>query len=106
MSILSVILLVMFFCIVQGVLFRKAKKKYVKYMPAFLSMAGIAIGLLIYLISYIPYILKMYSQSVLSENQYFAVVICVLFMPCFIGSLFGIIVSKFLDRRFIENDLI
>ena len=48
---------------------------------------------------YIPYVAKMYSQSTLSENQYFAITICVLFAPCLVGGLLGIVLEKFFGKR-------
>ena len=41
----------------------------------------------------------MQSQSVLSENQYFALMICVLFMPCLVGGLLGIVMAKFFGKK-------
>ena len=54
---------------------------------------------MIYYISYIPFLLKINSQSVLSENQYFALTICILFMPGLIGALMGIVLAKFLGKK-------
>ena len=41
----------------------------------------------------------MYSQSTLSENQYFAITVCVLFAPCLVGGLLGIVLEKFFGKR-------
>ena len=99
MNTFSVILLVVLFCITQMVLMKKVSKKWVKYLPTIIGGVGMLIGLAIYYLSYIPFALNMDSQSVLSENQYFALMICILFMPCFIGALLGIVMAKFLGKK-------
>ena len=99
MSTISVIILLILFCIIQSIVLRKGKNKWRKYIPIAISTIGVLVGVVIYLISYIPYILEMNSQSVLSENQYLALTICVLFAPCMVGSLLGIILSRFLDSK-------
>ena len=99
MSTISVIILLILFCIIQSIVLRKGKNKWRKYIPITISTIGVLVGVVIYLISYIPYILEMNSQSVLSENQYLALAICVLFAPCMFGSLLGIILSRFLDSK-------
>ena len=99
MSIVSVILLVELFCFLQIIALKKAKKKWIKYLPTIISAIGVLAGVAIYLISYIPYVLSMNSQSVLSENQYFAMTICVIFTPCLVGSLLGTVYAKFAGKR-------
>ena len=99
MNTFSVIFLVVLFCITQIVLFKKVNKKWVKYLPTIVGAVGVAIGFAIYYISYIPFLLKLQSQSVVSENQYFALSICILFMPCLIGGLLGIVLVKFLGKK-------
>ena len=99
MNTFSVIFLVVLFCITQIVLFKKVNKKWVKYLPTIVGAVGVAIGFAIYYISYVPFLLKLQSQSVLSENQYFALSICILFMPCLIGGLLGIVLVKFLGKK-------
>ena len=99
MNTFSVILLVVLFCITQMVLMKKVSKKWVKYLPTVIGGVGMLIGLAIYYLSYIPFALNMDSQSVLSENQYFALMICILFTPCFIGALLGIVMAKFLGKK-------
>ena len=99
MSTISVIILLILFCIIQSIVLRKGKNKWRKYIPITISTIGVLVGVVIFLISYIPYILEMNSQSALSENQYLALTICVLFAPCMFGSLLGIILSRFLDSK-------
>ena len=41
----------------------------------------------------------MYSKSVLSENQYLGIMLCVIFAPCLIGSLLGILYAKYAGKR-------
>ena len=99
MNTFSVIFLVVLFCITQIVFFKKMNKKWVKYLPTIVGAVGVAIGFAIYYISYIPFLLKLQSQSVVSENQYFALSICILFVPCLIGGLLGIVLVKFLGKK-------
>ena len=99
MNTVSVIVLVILFCIAQIVLMKKVNKKWVKYLPTVIGGAGVVIGFAIYYISYIPFHIEMQSQSVLSENQYFALMICVLFMPCLVGGLLGIVMAKFFGKK-------
>ena len=99
MNTVSVIILVILFCIAQIVLMKKVNKKWVKYLPTAIGGAGVVIGFAIYYISYIPFLLEMQSQSVLSENQYFALTICILFMPCLVGGLLGIVMAKFFGKK-------
>ena len=99
MNTFSVMFLVVLFCIIQIMLFKKVNKKWVKYLPIMIGGVGVVVGFAIYYISYIPFLLKMQSQSVLSENQYFALMICILFMPCLVGAFLGIVMAKFLGKK-------
>ena len=99
MSTVSVILLVIIFCIIQIVLLKKANKKLTQYIPTCVGGIGVLIGFAIYYVSYIPFYLKIYSHSVLSENQYFALSVCILFMPCLVGSFLGIVLAKFWGKK-------
>ena len=99
MNTMSVILLVVLFCIAQIIPLKKEKKKWTKYLPTIIGSVGVFIGIIIYFFFYIPFALNMTSQSVLSENQYIALTICVLFTPCLVGSLLGIVISKFLGKN-------
>lgn len=99
MNTISVIILLIFFCILQVMVLRKGKSKWKKHIPITISTIGVLVGVVIYLISYIPYMLKTSSLSVLSENQYLALTICVVFAPCMVGSLLGIILSRFLGTK-------
>lgn len=99
MSAISVILLAIIFCVIQITLLKKGNKKWLKFLPAAIGGVGVVIGIVIYYISYILLLLEMQSQSVLSENQYFALTICILFIPCLVGSLLGIVMTKFLGKK-------
>ena len=99
MNTFSVIFLVVLFCITQIMLFKKVNKKWIKYLPTIIGAVGVVIGFAIYYISYIPFLLEMQSQSVLSENQYFALMICILFMPCLVGGLLGVVMAKFFGKK-------
>lgn len=99
MNVFSVIILVALFCVLQIVFIKKTSKKWVKYLPTAIGGVGVGSGTAIYYISYIPFLLKINSQSVLSENQYFALSICILFMPCLVGAMLGIVMVKFLGKK-------
>lgn len=99
MNAISVILLMVLFCITQIILMKKATGKWIKYLPTAIGGVGAIISLVIYNISYIPFYLEMQSQSVLAENQYFAMTICILSMPCLMGGLLGIVMAKFFGKK-------
>ena len=99
MSSISVTLVAIIFCIIQISLLKKKNKKWIKYMPITLGGIGVLLGIVIYYISYIPFLLEMQSQSVLSENQYLGLTVCILFMPCLVGALLGIVIKKFLGKK-------
>ena len=99
MNTFSVIFLVALFCVLQIVFLKKASKKWLKYLPTVIGGVGVSIGTVIYYISYILFLLNMNSQSVLSENQYLALTICILFMPGLVGALMGIVLAKFLGKK-------
>lgn len=96
MSTVGIMILIVLFCVLQVAFFGKAEKRWKKYIPLILSALGTVTGIGIYLMAYIPYSLNWQSLSVVSENQYFALTICVLFAPCLIGSIFGILCSVYL----------
>ena len=99
MSAISVILLAIIFCIIQISLLKKGNRKWMKYLPTAIGGIGIVVGIAIYYISYIPFLLELQSQSVLSENQYLGLTVCILFMPCLVGALLGIIMKKFFGKK-------
>ena len=99
MSIAGVIILVELFCILQAIAMKKAKKKWIRFLPLAISAIGEIVGFVIYVASYILYVLNMSSKSVLSENQYFGIMVCVIFAPCLIGSLLGILYAKYAGKR-------
>ena len=99
MRTITVILLTILFCVWQIAFLKKVKSTWKKYIPTAIGGVGVIIGLAICFISDIPYVAKMYSQSTLSENQYFAITICVLFAPCLVGGLLGIVLEKFFGKK-------
>ena len=99
MSIAGVIILVELFCILQAIAMKKAKKKLVRFLSLAIGVIGEIVGFVIYFASYIPYLLNMSSKSVLSENQYLGIMICVIFAPCLTGSLLGILYAKYAGKR-------
>ena len=99
MSAISVILLAIIFCIIQISLLKKGNRKWMKYLPVGIGGIGVVVGIVIYYISYVPFLLELQSQSVLSENQYLGLTVCILFMPCLVGALLGIVMKKFLRKK-------
>lgn len=99
MSAISVILLAIIFCIMQISLLKKGNRKWMKYLPTAIGGIGVVVGIAIYYISYIPFLLEWQSQSVLSENQYLGLTVCILFMPCLVGALLGIVMKKFFGKK-------
>ena len=99
MSAISVILLSIIFCIIQISLLKKVNRKWMKYLPTAIGGIGVVVGIAIYYISYRPFLLELQSQSVLSENQYLGLTVCILFMPCLVGALLGIIMKKFFGKK-------
>lgn len=99
MSAISVILLAIIFCIIQISLLKKVNRKWMKYLPTAIGGIGVVVGIAIYYISYIPFLLELQLQSVLSENQYLGLTVCILFMPCLVGALLGIVMKKFLGKK-------
>ena len=99
MSAISVILLAIIFCIIQISLLKKVNRKWMKYLPTAIGGIGVVVGIVIYYISYVPFLLELQSQSVLSENQYLGLIVCILFMPCLVGALLGIIMKKFFGKK-------
>ena len=99
MNAISVILLVIIFCIIQISLLKRVNRKWMKYLPTAIGGIGVVVGIAIYYISYIPFLLELQSQSVLSENQYLGLTVCILFMPCLVGALLGSIMKKFLGKK-------
>ena len=100
MSTVAIILLTILFCIMQTLFYKKGKKKWMKYLPAAISSIGLAMVGCIYVFSEVLHKTKMISQSVMAENQYFSIWMCVLIAPCLLGSIMGIILPKiFKDKK-------
>ena len=99
MSAISVILLAIIFCVIQISFLKKGNREWKKYLPAGIGGIGVVVGIVIYYISYVPFLLELQSQSVLSENQYLGLTVCILFMPCLVGALLGIIMKKFFGKK-------
>ena len=99
MSAISVILLAIIFCVIQISFLKKGNREWKKYLPAGIGGIGVVVGIVIYYISYVPFLLELQSQSVLSENQYLGLTVCILFMPCLVGALSGIVMKKFFGKK-------
>lgn len=94
MSIISVILLIIVFGLIQFCFFNKAHKKWIKFIPSILTSIGLLVSIILHIGAYLSYELNISSESVMAENQYFALFMWVIFVPCFIGCLVGLLLSK------------
>lgn len=94
MSVFLCIVLFAAFAVVQLLLTQKATHKVIRYIPLILSTAVtvFAVGLHIY--ARITYEMGMASESVLAENQYFAMFICIPALICLVGSIVGLMIGK------------
>ena len=94
MSTILCIVLFIAFAVVQFVLSKKASNKIVRYIPLVVSavVTIFAVGLHVY--ARITYEMGMASESVLAENQYFAVFICIPALICLVGSVVGVLLGK------------
>ena len=96
-SFMSVILIFLGFAIVFGVvqmlLSSKVRNALIKYLPIVVTVAG----LLFCLVTYMG-IFGTSSPSVIAENQYFAMFLCIPIGGAFVGSLLGLLLSKITGR--------
>ena len=96
-SFMSVILIFLGFAIVFGavqmLLSSKVKNALIKYLPIVVTVAG----LLFCLVTYMG-IFGTSSPSVVAENQYFAMFLCIPIGGAFVGSLLGLLLSKITGR--------
>ena len=96
-SFMSAILIFLGFAIVFGVvqmlLSSKVRNALIKYLPIAVTVAG----LLFCLVTYMG-IFGTSSPSVVAENQYFAMFLCIPIGGAFVGSLLGLLLSKITGR--------
>ena len=78
---------------VQMLLSGKARNALIRYLP----MAVTVVGLLFCLVTYMG-IFGTSSPSVVAENQYFALFLCIPIGGAFVGSLLGMLLSKITGR--------
>ena len=71
MSTFAIILLVIIFGIIQGLFHKKSNRKWLKYIPVMTILLGLLVAGAIYLCSDFMYKVKIISDSVRAENQYF-----------------------------------
>ena len=92
-TILCIILLVVF-AVVQFIFSKKVSNKVSRYIPLIVSamVTIFAVGLHIY--ARITYEMGAASESVLAENQYFAMFICIPALICLAGSIVGSLLGK------------
>lgn len=74
---------------IQMLFYRKVKNIFVKSLPLALTV----LGLLFCLVTYMG-IFGTSSPSVVAENRYFAMVLCIPIGGAFVGSLLGMLLSK------------
>ena len=96
-SFMSAILIFLGFAIVFGVvqmlLSSKVRNALIRYLPIVVTVAG----LLFCLVTYMG-IFCTSSPSVVAENQYFAMFLCIPIGGAFVGSLLGLLLSKITGR--------
>lgn len=94
MSVILCIILFILFAAVQFILSKKAGNKIARYIPMIVSaiVTIFAVGLHIY--ARITYEMGVASESVLAENQYFAMFICIPALICLVGSIIGALLGK------------
>ena len=94
MSTILCIILFIVFAVVQFILSNKVDNKILRYVPLIVSamVTIFAVGLHIY--ARITYEMGAASDSVLSENQYFAMFICIPALLCLAGSVIGALLGK------------
>ena len=82
------------FALAQLLCTKHATHKVIRYIPMLISAVGcvFAIGLLIY--ARITYSLGVVSESVLAENQYFALFILIPAGICLTGAADGFLIGK------------
>ena len=81
------------FGVVQMLLSSKVRNALIKYLP----IAVTVVGLLFCLVTYMG-IFGTSSPSVVAENQYFVMVLCIPIGGAFVGSLLGLLLSKITGR--------
>lgn len=96
-SFMNAILIFLGFAIVFGavqmLLSSKVRNALIRYLPIVVTVAG----LLFCLVTYMG-IFGTSSPSVVAENQYFAMVLCIPIGGAFVGSLLGLLLSKITGR--------
>ena len=96
-SFMSAILIFLGFAIVFGtvqmLLSSKVRNALIKHLPIVVTVAG----LLFCLVTYMG-IFGTSSPSVIAENQYFAMFLCIPIGGAFVGSLLGLLLSKITGR--------
>ena len=77
------------FCIIQFCILRKLKRVWIKWIPIGTTVISLLFCFILYL-----NVFGTNSQSVIAENQYFALFLAIPFSAAFIGCLLGIIICK------------
>ena len=94
MSTILCIILFILFAAVQFILSKRVSNRIARYIPLIVSamVTIFAVGLHIY--ARITYEMGAASESVLAENQYFAMFICIPALICLAGSIIGALLGK------------
>ena len=77
------------FCIIQFCILRKLKRVWIKWIPIGTTVISLLFCFILYL-----NVFGTNSQSVIAENQYFALFLAIPFSAAFIGCLLDIIICK------------
>jgi len=81
------------FCVVQFLILSKVKKYWIRWIPIGITFISLLFCFILYLNVFGPN-----SQSVIAENQYFALFLAIPFSAAFIGCLLGGIICKLFSR--------
>ena len=94
MSVMLCIILFVMFAAVQFILCKKAGNKIARYIPMIVSAMVTIFAAGLHLYARITYEMGAASESVLAENQYFAMFICIPALICLAGSIIGALLGK------------
>lgn len=83
-----------FFGAIQVIISKNVNSTVVRYLPIAITIAGLLFCLVTYMGAF-----GTYSSSVVAENRYFAIVLCIPIGGAFVGCLLGMLFIKMIDPR-------
>ena len=84
----------LFFGVIQIIILKKVNSTVVRYLPTSITIAGLLFCLVTYMGAF-----GTYSPSVVAENRYFAIVLCIPIGGAFVGCLLGMLFMKMIDNH-------